>query len=170
MSVCKNFQLQYEIEQWLYREAELLDALKFEEWYNLLTDDIVYEMPQRLNQEGNRGPLTSMDTFYFTEDKVTLKLRVDRLLSEFAWAEMPPSRTRRQVTNVRIKEVINENELLVYSNLLIYRNRNQEPTADLISGERQDVFKKISGEWKLRKRLFLLDQTVLGTRNLAIFV
>lgn len=170
MNINTKIQLQYEMEQWLYHEAELLDDLKFVEWFNLLTDDIDYQMPQRLNQEGNQGPLTSMDTFFFVEDKATLKLRVDRLLSEFAWAEMPPSRTRRQVTNVRIKEFRSEDELLVYSNLLIYRNRNDDPHADLISGERQDVFKKIDGQWKLQKRLFLLDQAVLGTRNLAIFV
>jgi hypothetical protein len=40
----------------------------------------------------------------------------------------------------------------------------------LISGERQDEFTFVDGEWKLSKRVFIVDQTTINTRNLAIFV
>lgn len=39
-----------EIEQFLYREARLLDDRQFQEWLDLLTDDIRYWMPVRSNR------------------------------------------------------------------------------------------------------------------------
>ena len=35
----------------------------------------------------------------------SMRLRVDRLQTEHAWAEDPPSRTRRVVTNIRVREL-----------------------------------------------------------------
>jgi hypothetical protein len=40
---------------------------------------------------------------------------------------------------------------------------------DLMSGQRQDRLRKLDGSWKLASRLIIVDQAVLGTRNLAIF-
>ena len=39
--------LQYEVEQFLYHEAALLDDRRFHEWLELLTDDVEYWMPIR---------------------------------------------------------------------------------------------------------------------------
>ena len=50
--------LQWEIEQFLYAEAALLDELRFDEWLTLLTDDIHYYMPTRrtrLAREADRS-------------------------------------------------------------------------------------------------------------------
>ena len=44
-----------EVEQFLYREARLLDERRFHEWLELLTDDIRYRMTTR----GNRYPRIS---------------------------------------------------------------------------------------------------------------
>lgn len=40
-------ELQYEIEQFLYREAQLLDDGRFAEWLDLFTEDAKYWMPTR---------------------------------------------------------------------------------------------------------------------------
>lgn len=165
----KEILLQFEIEQWLYEEAELLDDLEFDRWFELLSEEVTYKMPLRINQQDKTKPDFAEETLLFDDDTDTLKLRIDRLKTDLAWAEMPPSRTRRNVSNVKIKEV-KENEVAVYSNLLLYRSRSTDVNADLISGERKDVFRKENGEWKLLSRSFLSDQTTLGTRNLAIFV
>lgn len=161
--------LQFEIEQWLYQEAELLDNLDFDGWFELLSKEVIYKMPLRINQQDKKKPDFAEETLLFDDDTDTLKLRIDRLKTDLAWAEMPPSRTRRNVSNVKIKEA-KENEVTVYSNLLLYRSRSTDVNADLISGERKDIFRKENGEWKLLSRSFLSDQTTLGTRNLAIFV
>ena len=39
-----------EVEQFLYREARLLDARRFHEWLELLTDDVRYWMPVRTSR------------------------------------------------------------------------------------------------------------------------
>jgi hypothetical protein len=43
------------------------------------------------------------EAFYFDDDKASLRIRVERVYARNAWAEMPPSRTRHLITNVRIK-------------------------------------------------------------------
>src|SRR5262249_7350220 len=41
--------LKQEVEDFLYREAELLDERRYEEWLDLFTDDARYFMPMRRN-------------------------------------------------------------------------------------------------------------------------
>ena len=41
--------LERNIERFLYTEAELLDQRRFEEWLDLLTEDIHYWMPMHRN-------------------------------------------------------------------------------------------------------------------------
>ncbi|MEK4029123.1 MULTISPECIES: aromatic-ring-hydroxylating dioxygenase subunit beta [Bacillaceae] len=160
----------YEFEQWLYREAKLLDDIDFDGWFNLMHPDLLYQMPVRVNKEGIERPDYSMDMFAFNDDIELLKIRVDRLKTDYAWAEIPPSRTRRLVNNVRLEEYTPNEKAVVSSYLLIYRSRSTDIHHDLISGERQDEFTFVDGEWKLSKRMFIIDQTTINTRNLAIFV
>ena len=100
--------LRCEVEDFYYAEAELLDNRQFREWFTLLADDIRYWMPIRHNplerSSDIKGELSKAgEGFYFDDDKASLRIRVERLYARNAWAEMPPSRTRHLVTNVRIK-------------------------------------------------------------------
>ncbi|MGH9034150.1 MAG: aromatic-ring-hydroxylating dioxygenase subunit beta, partial [Acidimicrobiia bacterium] len=45
-----DVELQHEIEQFLYHEANLLDEREFQDWLELFTDDIHYWMPTRYNR------------------------------------------------------------------------------------------------------------------------
>jgi 3-phenylpropionate/cinnamic acid dioxygenase small subunit len=162
--------LWWEALSWLYHEAELLDEGRFDEWLDLLSDDIAYEAPIRLTTELGKGDGTSFGTHHFLEDRHTLELRVKRLKTEYAWAEDPPSRTRRFVSNVRVKSDESQDEIGVRSYLLLYRNRGNDSHADLISAERQDILRRSADGWRLRKRLILIDQSVLGTKNLGVFL
>jgi 3-phenylpropionate/cinnamic acid dioxygenase small subunit len=58
----------------------------------------------------------------------------------------------------------------VKSNLLLYRSRGSDPHHDLLSAERKDVLRKEDDQWKLRKRMILLDHSVLMTHNLSVFL
>ncbi len=42
-------ELQYAVEQFYYRESQLLDYQKYDEWLGLMTEDIRYWMPLRTN-------------------------------------------------------------------------------------------------------------------------
>jgi PAH dioxygenase small subunit len=161
-------ELEREIQNFLYHEAELLDSGKFEQWLQLLTDDITYEMPVRVTRERDRSDAPS-GMAHFSEDRRTLELRVKRLTTDFAWAENPPSRTRRFVSNIRLEPAAKSNELVVRSYLLVYRSRGSSTQVELISAERVDFLRNEEERWKLAKRTINVDQTVLGTQNLAIF-
>ena len=72
--------LKEEIEQLLYREAELLDARRYEDWLDLFTEDTRYWMPMRRNvpaeQPAREFTREGMDVNWFDEGKDTLTRRV----------------------------------------------------------------------------------------------
>lgn len=156
-----------EILQFLYHEAELLDERRFSEWLGLLEEDVNYRMPLPLNKA--RSFDYSQETEIFAENIQSLRVRVDKLSTDFAWADSPPSRTRHMVTNLRVNATDRPDEAEAYTFFLVYRNRLSEPTPDLFSGERQDLLRKVNGSWRLARRTILLDQPVVGARHLTIF-
>lgn len=159
-----------EIADFLYYEAELLDDRRFEEWVELFADDARYEMPIRVTREKRAGWELSPTGKIFDDTKATLRIRVQRLGTEYAWAEDPPSRTRHYVTNIRIGPGDREGEYRVRCNLLVYRNRGESPEYDLLSGERQDVLRRLpGGGWQIAQRLIALDQSIVNSRNLSMF-
>ena len=156
----------FEVLHFLYHEAELLDSRRFSEWLELLTEDIAYRMPVPLTR--GRKLDYSAETEILSENLSSLRVRVRKLGTEFAWAEDPPSRTRHLVTNLRVNATESADAVEARTSVLVYRSRFAEPSADFFSGERQDLLKKINGAWCLARRTILLDQTVLGARHLAI--
>jgi len=157
----------FEVLEFVYNEAELLDGRRFTEWLELLTEDVSYRMPQPVNR--GRTPGYSQVTEILSENLASLRVRVRKLGTEFAWADDPPSRTRHLVTNVRARETARPDELEVSSSVLLYRHRSPGASADLFCGERQDLLRKVGGAWRLARRSVLLDQNVVEARHLAIF-
>jgi len=159
-----------EVQQFLVHEAELLDDYRERDWLALLTEDVEYAIPVRVTKERAAGKGFSAHAFHMQEDFGMLETRIERLETEYAWAEDPPSRTRRCVSNVRLDGGESADELLVKSNLLLYRNRGDAPTHQLICCERHDVLRRVDGALRLARRDVYLDQATLGTHNLAIFL
>ena len=158
------------ISEFLLEEAELLDDGRLREWLERVTDDIRYEIPVRVTRERAAGPgiVTSMAHWY--DDWTALEMRVLRQDTEYAWAEDPPSRIRHFITNIRVKPGEADNEFCVRSNVLLYRNRDDSPHHDLISGERHDVIRRVDEGWRLARRTVILDQSTLSTHNLPIIL
>ena len=161
---------QYEVEQFLYHEARLLDERRYNEWYELLDDEIRYWMPTRhtvMEREVDREFSASGEVAHFDDDKRTMRMRIKRLATGSAWAENPPSRTRHFVTNVQIDA--GDNDLInVHSNLLVYRTR-LETEQDLFSGRREDILRRARESWQIVQRKILLDETVIRAKNLGVF-
>jgi ethylbenzene dioxygenase beta subunit len=84
-----------DVEQFLYREARLLDERRFEEWSNLFTEDGVYWVPTRQDQ---KSPDECVSIFYDTRDVMAARIR--RLSHPDAHIQAPPSSTTHLVTNV----------------------------------------------------------------------
>ena len=76
-----------EVVRFIYREARLLDEKRFDEWYELFTDDAYYWVPL---SPGQTDPLAHNSLAY--EDKLLLKLRIERLKLPTAYSQKPQSR------------------------------------------------------------------------------
>ncbi len=155
------------VSSWLNREAELLDDQRMAEWVELLDPDIDYRVPIRITRERESGPGFSEDSYHLFEDHESLATRVERLATDHAWSEDPPSRSRRMIGNVRVSKTAEG--FRVKSNLFVFRGRLDHTEYDLISCERQDLLVPDGDGFKLRERLVLLDHSTIPTKNLAIF-
>jgi 3-phenylpropionate/cinnamic acid dioxygenase small subunit len=72
--------------EFVYHEARLLDEKRFEEWYDLFTDDGRYWMPLTRGQ-----PNAETHTSLFFEDKLLLKVRIERMKHPNAYSQQQPS-------------------------------------------------------------------------------
>jgi len=164
--------LQHEIEQFLYWEARLLDERRFEEWLDVLAEDLHYWMPiksNRLYGDLDREVTRPGELAYFDEDKASMWRRLTRLQTGMAWAEDPPSRTRHLVTNITITE-LDHGIYQADSCFIVYRTR-LERDEDTFVGGRTDRLRRTDREpgFELVARTILLDQAVLLAKNLSIF-
>jgi 3-phenylpropionate/cinnamic acid dioxygenase small subunit len=174
--VLAYFLLKQAIEEFLYYEAELLDERRYEEWLELLADDVRYWMPMRRNvrfgeleREFTRA---GQDINWFDEGKDTLTRRVQQILTGVHWAEEPLSRICHMVSNIQLLHVspsaLAPAEVTVKSRFLIYRNRVETET-DILVGKREDVLRRVQEQWKIAQRKVILDQNVLLAKNLTFF-
>ena len=176
-------EITHDVEQFLYREARLLDERRFREWLALWTDDLRYWMAGRTNpypQVSKALVILDPDRYsevdvtredelaIFDETKETLSRRIARLETGMAWAEDPPSRTRHLLSNIEVEPGGTASELKVYTNFLVYRSR-AETEEDVYVGARRDVLRNVDGAWKIARRRIILDQNVLLAKNVSIF-
>lgn len=156
--------------QSLYHEARLLDAERFEEWLELLCDDVAYRMELTGRRfRADRSPPKAVGAgVIFNENLARLKLRIDRLRSGFVWAEDPANFVRRVVSNVEIGRAEAENEAIVHSVIVIHRNRIDGLTRFFTAG-RTDRWRHGPNGWNLLARDIRLDHAVLPDSNINVF-
>jgi 3-phenylpropionate/cinnamic acid dioxygenase small subunit len=168
--------LRQEVEDFLYREAELLDERRYEEWLDLFTEDAHYFMPMRRNvpagEPEREFTREGLDVNWFDEGKDTLTRRVKQILTGVHWAEQPPSRICHMVANVQVVHASPAGpapaEVGVKSRFLVYRNRVETET-DVLVGKREDLLRRVDGGFKIARRKIILDQSVLLAKNLTFF-
>lgn len=161
--------LAQEVHEFLCAEADLLDERRYEEWLNLLTDDVSYWAPMRRNVQfghwDTENTRQGRDMNWFDEGKSTLRLRIKQITSGVHWVEEPAPRVTRLITNVHairaVPSLEEPEEVHVKYRVLIYRNKLEDST-DVFAGKREDVLRKVDdGRWRISKRVMLLDQSVL---------
>jgi 3-phenylpropionate/cinnamic acid dioxygenase small subunit len=177
MSIEPLYQLQLDVERFLYEEADLLDERRFAEWLDLLDDDIVYFMPVRRNvkfgQHVERENTRQGEGIsWFDEDKWTLGKRIEQILTGVHFAEGPLSRVCHMVSNVRILDVqpsaAMPETVTVRSRFLVWQNRVEYESYTFV-GRRTDVLRRIEQTFKLKRREIVLDQNILLAKNLSTF-
>ncbi|MAS03096.1 MAG: 3-phenylpropionate dioxygenase [Ahrensia sp.] len=161
-----------EIEQFLYREARLLDEERYDEWLALMADDIHYWMPgiQARRRDDKAERISAQRMAYFDDDLDYLKKRVARANHPNAWGEDPPTRHFHMISNVEVVATDKENEWRVFS--LIYNLRHRNEAEELrLTARRTDLIRRMpDGALKLARRLIILQQTVLQAKNINTFL
>ncbi|WP_436348289.1 aromatic-ring-hydroxylating dioxygenase subunit beta [Natronorubrum sp. FCH18a] len=152
----------------LKREADLLDERKLDEWFELIEDDIRYRMLRRLMKEYEPSEFDE-EGYFFNEDYGSLKARVERFDSSYAWAERPPARARRYVTNVVLEDWTDE-EVSVTSNVLVYYSQGDTTDYSLLSVRREDTLRRTEDGFGIADREIRPDHNVLGISKLSMFL
>jgi len=172
---------QHAIEQFYYREARMLDERRFLAWLELLTADVRYVIPTRhisLGDPAGRGgdgfhpverELGGPEEAALREDRLQmLTIRAKRALAPNAWAENPPARTRRFITNVEIEgDDIDGDELRVWSNFMLSYSRHGADN-HFYSGQRQDRLRRSGDGLRIAERRIVLDWNVVTAPTLAL--
>ncbi len=102
--------VQHEIEQFLYRQAELLDGKDWQGWIDLFTPDGVYWMPPEPSYKTWEGQVA-----IFAEDKNLMTVRMKRLRHPDAWSQRPLWETNHVVSNVMIDKLSPNGDVVVKS-------------------------------------------------------
>lgn len=103
-------------EDFLYREADLLDSFALEEWLRLFTHDAIYWLPMDNSEQPQLEPSMLRD------DYKTLTMRVHQLVHKPHYAQRPRSRTIHAISNV-ITQPTDQNESIVRCNLMVTEMR-----------------------------------------------
>jgi 3-phenylpropionate/cinnamic acid dioxygenase small subunit len=161
-----NIELHHEIQQFLIREARLIDEGRFDEWLGLFTDNAHYLMLGSACRDQASAEETRLALIQ--DDRQGLDLRVRRLSTGTAHAEQPPSRTRHLITNVEVEEGARDNEVRVFSNFLLHKSRLEREEETFV-GRREDLLLRENGGWKIASRKIVLDHNVIPGKSLSVF-
>jgi p-cumate 2,3-dioxygenase subunit beta len=153
-----------EIEDFLYREAALLDEWRLDEWQQLLTEDACYYVPS------NDQPASDHHRalFLVADDRERIRQRVIRILDPNCHAEFPKSRTRRMISNVRILGI--EGDVIsVAANFVCYRFRRYERIREYVGAYRY-LLRRAGDTFRIKERRVLIDAHELGALGSVSFI
>lgn len=176
-----SLQQQRALERFYFHEARLLDNRQYQQWLALVSEDVSYLVPSRVNVQVNnreRGTeqmisverelegVDSMGCPIREETYIHLMVRVERAFKVNSWSENPPARTRRLIANIELMGKTGE-ELSVYSNFHMYYAR---PGSDdfIYSGQRRDTLLATGDGFRIRRREVLLDYANIDLPTLGL--
>ncbi len=84
----------------VYAEARMLDEQRFDDWLNLFTEDAHDWMPLAPGQQDPR-----LHTSLLYEDKLLLRVRVERLAGARTYSQQPRSRSHHLLQQPSIEQV-----------------------------------------------------------------
>jgi dibenzofuran dioxygenase beta subunit len=159
--------LRRDVEDFLYREAKMLDEQRYDEWLGLFTEDVRYWMPitetreVRQHRDHVPGEWSLME-----EDARFLAKRMERLAGGLAHSEQPRSRTRRFISNVLVTAG-GDGDLVAECNFIVFQSRRAN-SEQFFVGSRRDRIVTSGESWKIAERTVFLDHRVLP-RAISIF-
>ena len=151
-----------EAEDILYAEARILDERRYEDWFGMLTADILYWLP--CNGEGG-DPKRDISIVY--DNSARLRDRLDRLASGMAHAQLPPSQTRRLISNVQVEDAADDGVQII-SAFLLYELRHSKER--VFAGRYEHRLRLEEGRWKIAHKKAILVNNGEVIDNLTFIV
>jgi 3-phenylpropionate/cinnamic acid dioxygenase small subunit len=145
----------------LFLEARLLDDARFEEWTDLLTADCVYWLPVTPGGGDPRGEVTLA-----FDDRRRILDRVYWLRTGLAYSQIPPSRTRRMISNVEASWGADPGELRVRSNFVVWEFRVGIQRA--LAGWYAHLLRRVDGVWRIAVKQANLIDSEYRHENLTV--
>ena len=183
LSLLASPEQQRELERFYFHEARLLDNRQYQQWLGLVSKDIVYLMPSRINvainnrDRGNEQMLgvdrelegaDSLGCPLREESYLHLMVRVERAYKINSWSENPPPRTRRLIANIELM-ARDGDALSVLSNFHLYYARPGH--ADCIySGQRRDTLLQLDDSYQLKRRELVMDYATIELPTLGLLL
>jgi len=152
----------YKVENFLYREARLMDEHAYDEWLALWTDDALYWVPCN---EDDFDPERHVSIVY--ENKARLEDRIARLKSGAAYAQDPKSRLSRIVSNVEIEDG-NATEVIVRSTFNVTALRRDR--MDIFAGRAIHRLRPQGDSFKIAYKKVLLINNDMVIHNLTFLI
>ncbi len=113
--------LHHQVEQFLYKQADLLDRKLWQDWIDLFTPDGVYWMPPEPSHKTWEGMPA-----IFAEDKNLMTVRMNRVLHPDAWSQRPLWGTNHVVSNVVVEKKLKNGDVLVRSRFHMMEMRRDD--------------------------------------------
>ncbi|WP_312484891.1 aromatic-ring-hydroxylating dioxygenase subunit beta [Stutzerimonas nitrititolerans] len=161
---------QWQIEQFLYREARLLDTYRMRDWFALLAEDIRYRVPviERVYGRVEQYRQDTPSAVYVDHDRMLIEMRLTQFESGMQHSETPVSVTQRIVTNVLVEPAAAEDELMAHSQIQATQVRHGDMET-VWRARREDRMRRVGDQWMLAERNVILMSSVLP-RTLGIFL
>ena len=134
---------QHDVEQFLYRQAELLDTRQWKEWIDLFAADGIYWMPPDASYKTWDG-----QPAIFAEDKNLMTVRMNRVLHPDAWSQRPLWGTNHVVSNVQIQNSKKNGNVVVRSRFHMMELRRDDVRH--FAGQYTHHLKKAKGGFRIK--------------------
>jgi 3-phenylpropionate/cinnamic acid dioxygenase small subunit len=99
----------------VYEEARIIDEKRFDEWFDLFTEDGLYWMPLTRDQPDG---LNHNSLFY--EDKLLLKVRIERLKNPRSYSQDNPSFCHHVLQLPRVEKGVETDAQIVVRTPFLY--------------------------------------------------
>ena len=153
-------QLQQDVEQFLYRNAEHCDRQRWDDYLACFHPEASLHVPQWDSEHTlTTDPKREMSLIYYA-DRKGLEDRIFRLRTSRSAASSPMPRTLHLVTNVRIDAAVaDSDEFSVHAKWVTHYYRFA--TAGVFFGEADYRLQRVGNDWQiLAKRVVLLNDTI----------
>ncbi|MDG1943597.1 MAG: aromatic-ring-hydroxylating dioxygenase subunit beta [Halioglobus sp.] len=169
------------LERFYFHEARLLDNRQYQQWLSLVSEQISYLMPSRVNVQvdnrarGNEDMISvereledqeSMGCPIREETYIHLMVRVERAYKINSWSENPPARTRRIVGNIELMAREGDS-FSVLSNFHLYYARPGNEDV-IYSGQRRDTLLSQEEGFHIGRREVVMDYANIAMPTLGL--